>query len=430
MNKNTNNNRISVGSPMNFSAEASIGLPISNTRGYSYQGLKYIPYSSDAVKYRSSNNNYPQSIARMSYDSPTNGAAVLRKSMMIKGRGFNMEGLPTGLVAMFDSINRYDETINDILELVANDYALYSGFALKAIWGNNGKIVQLEHVPFEEVRCGEATEDNEINYYVISNNWDKTLTESKAITYGIPAFNPEFFGEDSIAIKNGEIELTDDQEMNASQLIYFYNRKPSATNGMRFYPVPDYVNGFDAIDTEIQIGISNKALIDNGFGGKYMITFPYEPQSEKEMNETNAKLKANFSGAANNGGVINLYASDKESLPQVDKLEPIDATTYIELERTIKQSIVTAHQIPAIILEINLSGGFNNRADEMKMAYDIFQATTIRAYQDKIARVFNRIASHMGYPDAALDIIPFTLDVESPVTKVSGEAATNTNNSN
>ena len=143
------------------------------------------------------------------------------------------------------------------------------------------------------------------------------------------------------------------------------------------------------------------------------------------MDDNNNKLRQNFSGASNNGGVITMYATDKEALPQVDKLEALDANTYVELNRDVKQSIVTAHQIPALLLEYNYGGGFNNRAEELTVAYDTYQKTNVASYQAKVIRVFKKIASHMGYDKIDLRIIPFTLDNAPTVTQGTTNVSTN-----
>ena len=88
-------------------------------------------------------------------------------------------------------------------------------------------------------------------------------------------------------------------------------------------------------------------------------------------------------------------------------MEPVKADVYTEVNSECKQRIITGHGIPAILVEVNQGGGFNNRAEEMKAAILQFQKTTILGYQQKISRVFNSILKYVTKEDVKLEIIPF-----------------------
>lgn len=423
------NNKLFVPKGQSFSAEVGLGLPISRASS-SLGGANYLPYSSQYGSMHGSfmeDNLFPQMVAQMAVETPTNGAALQRKAMMTTGRGFNLSELPESLQAALEDINDCLETANDLLEQISKDYVTFGGFSLKVSWANGGTIANIYHVPFTDVRVGKPRE-GKVCHYIVSNNWDRTMTTSMVSTEVYPAFNPEVFSE-PIPMIDGELQVSEEHEANAEQIIYYFDKSPAASSGMRYYPVPDYFGGMDAIMTEREIHVANKALLDNGFGGKYMITFPFRANDEAEMERNDIELKEAFTGAKNNGGIISQYADDKESLPQVDKLDALEANTYIELNKETKQSIVTAHQIPAILLEYNFGGGFNNRAEELAVAYDTFQKTNIKKKQDKIVRVFRRLLTYKGFDSTVLrglTIVPFSLIDD---TVVEGETSiTNTEN--
>lgn len=401
--------KLTVSKPLNFSSEAGMGLPIINGAGYTRRENKYLPFSGDSTRF-DNKNLYPQLLARLVLDSPTNGAAIQRKSMMIFGEGFNISELNSNLKKTLLAINDEGETVNDILKKIAWDFATFGGYALKFVWGYDGYIKYIYHIPFTQVRCGEPNEDNRIDYYVISNNWDNTLNTGRENTYSLPKFNPSFWGKDSVKIVSNLPELTEDQLNQAEQIFYYKEYKPEATNGQQFYPLPDYVAALDSIQSEKQIIISNKSLIDNGIGGKYIIKHPYSPTSSEEMDEIDLNIKLNFVGAANNGGIMNLFAAEADSLPTIDKIDNLDADTYNNLSFLVKQDIITAHQIPAILLEYNQGGGFNNRAEEMVTAFNQFQKTNIKSYQNSIIRQFKNICEWIGWSADNLTIIPFVLE--------------------
>jgi hypothetical protein len=185
---------------------------------------------------------------------------------------------------------------------------------------------------------------------------------------------------------------------------------------MNFYPVPDYISAIDSIGTEILIQIANKSLLDNGFGGKTIITFPTLPATQEEQDEIDAQIKTQFTSASNNGGLLTLYSSDNNTAAKINQLQPLSADTYIELDKNVKRAIITPHKIPAILLEYNYGGGFNNRAEEMRESYNEFQQTVIKSYQQSILAVLNRLVKYIGYEDK-LEIIPFNIkDVEQQDT--------------
>lgn len=407
----TNDKEVQIGSAT-FS-RAGIGMPISNIGGYTKNSHKFLPYTNDSLR-DAKYNLYPQQIARLAYDSPTNGAALQRKAFMIKGEGFDFTGVTRPLMSMFNNINGNGEHINDILAKVSADLSMFGGFALKITWGNDGYIRYVEHIPFTFVRCGMPNENDVIDYYVVSNDWDSSLPTARAKTYSLPKFDPSYF-DTMEQDGNGTYVPNDYQIEQAEQIIYYKAYQPIATNGQLYYPVPDYANALDAIETEVSIGVSNKSLIDNGIGGKVIATFPYKT-TEKEKAQIDSKFKDNFTGSYNNGAVMTMFAANADELPKFEKFEPITADTYVELEKSVKQSIITAHGVPAILLEYNYGGGFNNRAEEMQQAYDMFQQTRIKDYQLKIISVFNKVVYYMGW-DNTMSIIPFKVTTEQVVAK-------------
>jgi len=423
MNKKQNNNTIKnistkvvtqtfgmSKSNIKFSAEVGLGLPIA--RGTTtYNKMPYIPYSSDAIRYNV-NNVYPQQLARMYSESATHKAAINRKSKMIQGEGIDLSKVNTNLRKVLNNLTLEGLTINDLLAKISKDYALYNGFAIKVVWGKDGYIKHLKHIPFEYVRVGQPInkgDEMEIPYYVISNNWTKDRTPATEITYTLPRFNPDYFNQDLIVKdNNGLPQLTEEQLTNGHQLLYCFESDPNATSGTEFYPTPDYSGAIDSILTEIKINISDKALIDNGFGGKTIITLPTLPSSQEERDELEADMQYQFTNATNNGGLVTLFNNNPELQVNVNQIEALSADTYSGLSERTKQTIITAHNIPAILLEYNYGGGFNNRAEEMIVAYHQFQQTVIKWYQQSILAVLNRLMTYVGW-DVKLEITPFQL---------------------
>ena len=386
----------------NFS-NIGLGLPISQTASYEFSE-KFLPFDG---YYRGEfiRNNYPEILRVLYKQSPTHGTAIKVKNKMTKGRGFNMDLLDDNVKKFLNNINEDGQTINDLLGKVSLDYVLYGGFSLKVYWNGEGQICYIEHIPFGKVRVGYPNERGKVEYYIISNNWTKnTPTDLEHVDY-VPKFNPKYF-EGGVRKIRGIAEPTEEQSNNACQLLYYISDDADNDVNSEYYPQPDYIHGADAIVSEIDMIISEKAVMKNGIGGKYLVTFPSLNQTEEEKMQNINKIIYNFTNVEENGGIVCLYG-DGETTPQLDKLEALDADTYAGVNDRMVQRIVTAHNIPPILLEYNYGGGFNNRAQELQVAFESLQLTTIRSYQDEIIKVFKKLLRYSGFEDVELDIVPF-----------------------
>jgi hypothetical protein len=412
---------------LELSSEAGLGTPII-TSGYSTNGMRYLPYSSISKRYPT-HNTYPQMLIKLAMESPTHSAAINIKSLLTSGDGFDKTNLSRNVKKVLNYMNNKNQSIDDILEQVAQDYVTFGGFALKVCWNTGGQIYAVERIFFTDVRCGEPDEDGYINYYVISNNWDLTMPTKKQITYSLPVFNPKIF-EGGVKIENGVPSPSDEQMQQGEQIIYYYKQLQSpSSNGMYFYPVPDYVAGIDCILQEVDINTSNKSLINNGLGGKTIINVPAVGLNEDVKRKYHQDTVKYFTGASNNGGLVINFGEDFDRMPTYTTLPSLDADTYLNVKEQIIQTIVTVHNIPGILLNLRSGGAWSNTADEMEQAYQIFNRTKIAKYQQAIERVFNTILGYMGY-DVELQIIPFSINNAIDVISdevVKSEQVSNTN---
>jgi hypothetical protein len=315
-----------------------------------------------------------------------------------------------------ENINSLGETANDLLDKLSWDYATFSGFGLKVIWGNDGYIKELYHIPFTNIRVGTPNEDGKIEYFVVSNNWDGQLTQTREYVKKYPIFNPSYF-KDGVPTKTKSIqgleiqvpEPTEIQLEQSEQMIYYWKYKPHSSSSNEYYPTPDYMGSTDSVLTEIDSILSNKSKMKNGLGGKTLVVLPQTNQSEEAKAEFQQDFTGNFTGVENDGSIIIEYADDPSQV-NITQLNPVEPDTYINVATSAKQDIITAHLIPAILLEVNFGGGFNNRAEEMKVAFDNYQRSVIKELQNDICRNFNTLAKWFGYNGQTFNIIPFTLE--------------------
>jgi hypothetical protein len=392
---------------LHFSKEVGIGLPTITSSYGSKHGFEFVSYSSESEKYYT-HNLYPQQIARMRMNSPTNGSILRTKTMLTKGKGFDVEKLNNKTKKTLKILNKKLENIDDILRQVASDYVTFNGFALKVKWGLDGFLKTIEHIPFSFVRCGRVDKRGDVLDYVVSNNWDGGLPMENEYAYSIPTFNPEYFGRGSIKIENGIPTPSDTQIEQGEQIIYSYvTNQFQGSSGLYFYPVPDYVSAFDCILTEIDAIISQKAFMNNGIGSKVIVTYPnVQTEEEKRLIVNTANVR--MTDAKNNGGMVPVFGNGSD----------VPIFNLIEMKNNIKDSIdlkrnelyiIRAHGIPSILVEGENSGtGLNTTKDQLEQAYQIFYKTVINDFQIYIERTFNNIFTYFGL-DLDLKIKNFTL---------------------
>lgn len=382
---------------LKFSSEVGIGLPNHIMQQSRHGSKPYLLYGGDGkiVLW----DNFPQFLAQIAAESPTHGAAIERKAFMILGLGIETSGLTEETLQILSEVNEDGESFDDLLEKISYDVALYEGFSLKIHYKADGSIHQIHHIPFQNVRKGVPV-NGKIEYVVVSNNFDSKQNFQYEMTYSLPLFNPSIF-------ENGNAET---KLANAEQILYVQKYKPSTGGAADFYSVPSYICGMDAILTEKEIGIYNKAGLDNGFGQKVIIDLPVMPPDDESKMDIYNSIKSNFTAAKNNGGFILTFSEGgtDENRPKYEQIEAVDADIYLNVDANIKQSIVTAHQIPAILLEYNQGGGFNNRAEEMEVAFEQYQQTKIASYQSFILKKLSKVFGLLGIEES-IKIKPFTL---------------------
>jgi hypothetical protein len=383
-----------------FSRLGGMGLPISGNYASTLStiGARYIPYSGNGLAVPSMN-RYPQLLAELAANTPTHGAALQRKGKLTYGQGFDFEKLPKSLVKFLLNVNKFNESANDILYKVGFDLVYFGGISIKVHWNYNKTIHSIEHVPFKYVRIGMPV-DGEIVEYVVSNDWQQNMSSELRKEYVIKRFNPDAIGKATVIDDKpvaDEITL-----MNATQLVYYKCYSPSADD---YYPVPDYVQGLDSIFTEMNVGVTMNNQISNGINGSYIISTDNDTILDDESKQEIIDMLNAFSaGAENAGGLLFLPANVK-----VQKLEALPFDIYNSVNGETRQRIITSHLIPAILLEFNFGGGFNNRSQEMKTALEQFQQTIIAGYQQQIVRVFNTILDYVVKEPYDLQIKPFEL---------------------
>ena len=199
------------------------------------------------IKSYDADNLYPQNVRNIVLNSKTGNGCLDRYADYIEGRGGASE-LMAGLL-----INLDGETLANIHALASNDLAAFNGFALHVNYNIDGLIVDVHHVPFENVRICEPDEEGIVRKVALHPDWSGKLTRNgkpvkitkDTIDY-LDVFNPD-----------PEIVLSQIQEAGGPQFfsgqIYYYSRE-----GHLQYPYAKYHAVLTDMSTDE--GLSNVQL--------------------------------------------------------------------------------------------------------------------------------------------------------------------------
>ena len=144
------------------------------------------------IKSYDADNLYPQNVRNIVLNSKTGNGCLERYADYLEGRGIT-SSLLAGHI-----INLNGETLADLHGLVSKDLATFNGFAIHVNYNIDGRIVDMHHVPFENVRLVEADDAGVIRQVALHPDWSgqetrggKPIKVNKDTVDFIDVFNPD-----------------------------------------------------------------------------------------------------------------------------------------------------------------------------------------------------------------------------------------------
>lgn len=362
-----------------------------NKNLYSVKGQKFEALELPNIKevrgkeyvYYGDKNAFPAKLIELYDNSAMHHTCIQAIKDGIFGEGIEIVGE--------EYINSSGETVDDIFEKIALDYTIYQGYVLNVIWNKEAnKIVEIYHLPFNNVRSGKMNEDDEITEYQYSSDWTN-LRKNPYKSYR--AFN-----------------TTDNKGENASQIFYYYNYTP----GNDYYPLPTYVGALNDIELDARISRFHNANISNGLAPSMFVQFRNGQPSPEERREIYNEMESTFSGEENAGRFFLAFSEPGKEL-EVTPIENANDDYYITLEARISSRILTAHRISSpLLLGIKDASGFSSNADEIRVAYTHFESTVIAPKRKKILTSYGYILKLFGF-NIKLTVAPKTIIIEDTV---------------
>jgi hypothetical protein len=271
-------------------------------------------------------NLYPQRMKEVMLMSPLTKSAISLLADFYKGDGFTENPV----------VNRNGEKINDILRLVAKDFALYEGYALHLNSNGLGSVVEITHVPFEYVRLGLADQKGRIRSVEVSNNWELSNSDilpqptlEKTTKYEI--FNPQTNAVEAITTAKG-------------QMFYYTGKK-------NHYPLATVDAIIESAHSDYELMNFELSNITNGFLSMSIFKYPGGTDAKEEAAALAQKLNQ-FKGSGGANSIM--VAAIDEDFTDGNLVEQIPAnnndTLFVQSTLNTRNRILQHLSIPAGLL--------------------------------------------------------------------------------
>jgi len=350
-------------------------------------------------------NDYPYFLIDLYNGSAWHQGIIKNKTYYIAGGGLevvsgNMQPFIENKYAEFD--------MNEIAEMLANDYEMFGGFCAIGTWNRDGSRVAVwEHIDLDSVRVDESE-----RMYYISDDWTAMQQSAeKTNLRAIPALD--------MTNKTGKF------------IIYYKDPVKKTKKERGIYPKPPYYGGITAIQTDVDISRFHMHEIANSFKGGTMISFTDGyPETQEEAENIKAQVKGRSQSVEDAGEIVITFSDTKDKAPIVQSLNGNDLDKrYETTENSVQQNILVAHSVVApSLFGVAPDGSFN--AAETGDLYEIFKKTYVESRQKRLEWMINYMAELSGFVGKVKlkDVAPIGAEqptAQAPTTAVTQESAFN-----
>ena len=345
---------------ININLEYSTSPQIQEARG-----KNWIEYGTDDYK-----NLYPNFIIDLYYNSGTHSAIINATSQMIAGQDITAKEtdsveLNAKLENFFKNANS-KETLHEVIKKCAFDFKLQGGFALNVIYSKSGQVAEIYHVPVERLRVGLPNELGRVDKYYICADWGNIRRNKPQ---EVAAFNP--------------LDRT-----TPSQILYTGLYSPN----MEMYYTPDYSSACNWALIDSKISEYHLGNIERGFSGSYFINMNNGVPTAEERLQIERSIEKKFTGSGNAGKFVLSFSDSKDRAAEITPIDVSNADKqYLALQELLVQNIMTGHRVTSpMLLGVKTEGQLGGR-DELMQAFEIYQNTVVKPYQEHILKTIEKI---------------------------------------
>lgn len=315
-------------------------------------------------------NAMPQYLIDLYQSSPVHGSLVNSISFMIAGKGFKSENPAS-------QVNMAKLQLDSILGSSALDLKLQGGVYWELIYSmDHTRIVQVNHLPYENVRLAISDEEDKVVGVWYSRDWQDIRKQKNKPEY-VPLFNPE--------------------DQAPRQVLFFHLHSV----GSLYYPRPDYISSKDWIELTRHISEYHVNNILNGFFPSFHINFANGEPSPEAQRMISREIERNLSGTQNAGKFLITFTKNKDEAPVIQPFPVTDADKQYEyLSKEATSQIIVAHRVTSpLLMGVRTDGnGLGSNTDEIKAALYVFTKQVIEPFQRIITTAVEQILAFNGVP--------------------------------
>lgn len=350
------------------------------------------------IKAYGRNNLYPQQVKAILDASSTGSQCADRYARFIEGGGMaNMD-----LYGM--TANHYGETVDDIVQAVAQDMAFYGGFALHVNYDLASRVCEVQHVPFESCRLQESDDSGYIGKVITHPDWaggttrgGRAVKVNKTTITTYDRFNPDHEVVMAQIVAAGGIERYNGQIMWVS------------TAGRDRYPAPKYDRVLTELSTDEGLGnIKFRNTRCNFLSSAFVVTRRGQTTGNDQEDRKReiaargfAEQLAEFQGDEMGNVLISLTVENDEDKPEILEFPTKNFDKDFDVtDRSVVERIYCAFEQDPFLCIRNGKLGFSGTTIHDCYSY---YASLVSKEQRIIERALHRIFEHWHQPLASTD---------------------------
>ena len=358
------------------------------------------------IKCYGESNLYPQIVEQIGLRSVTTVAAIKAARKYISGEGFSKNGEI--------EINRHEQTIDELLFLLAKDKAQYDGYAIHINVDELLTITELTYVDFKLVRYGLPDENGIHKTVKINDNWEKDPNKNLTNAEVIKEY-PLWQRRD---MQDGEL-FENIEDFNG--YILYITDMPDQ------YPHCPFDAALDSSQSDSETQIYELACLKNGFLGASILKYPSQISSDEERRIITEDLRQ-LQGSENANSIMMIETPPDFEGSIIEQVAPNNvAEAYLGVSDKVVSRIMNAFQMPfpAAGLQPKAGGVFNSQ--EIEDSHKQYNLTT-RNERKSMAKTFNKLLEFWSYGPievGEINQLTFTETTEQTDLEADGEITDN-----